>query len=56
MTLMRLEYLPMLRAFEVSGSSLWISIVVGVIIMGLITTGNIIAIKRKIATLWRQKD
>lgn len=50
--LARAYYLPMLRAFGTNGASMLAAIVVGFIIMGAITTGNVIAIKRKIKSLW----
>ncbi len=53
MLLGRSQYLDMLQVFGTGGASLWISLATGVVIMGLITTGNVIAIKRKIASLWR---
>lgn len=52
----RTYYLPMLTAFGIGGANLFISIAVALVIMGLITTGNIIAIRKKINTLWRQKE
>lgn len=51
----RAYYLPMLATFGVNGASLFISIAVAIIIMGLITAGNVIAIRRKVSTLWHQK-
>lgn len=47
-------YLPMLEAFGVSGSSLFTSIIIAIVIMGLITAGNVTAIRRKIKHLWRE--
>ena len=47
-------YMPMLKALGTSGGTIVIALVVAVIIMALITTGNIIAIKRKINSLWIQ--
>lgn len=53
MLLGRSYYMGMLRVFGTGGSGIWVALVVGTVIMGLITLGNIIAIKRKIASLWR---
>lgn len=47
-------YMPMLKALGTNGGTIVIALVVAVIIMTLITTGNIIAIKRKINSLWIQ--
>ena len=47
-------YMPMLKALGTNGGTIIIALVVAVIIMALITTGNIIAIKRKINSLWIQ--
>lgn len=47
-------YMPMLKALGTNGGTIVIALVVAVIIMALITTGNIIAIKRKINSLWIQ--
>ncbi|MEF9924653.1 MAG: ABC transporter permease [Muribaculaceae bacterium] len=55
MLLLRTQYLPMLQAFGTESAGLVISFIAGIAIMSLITIGNIIAIKRKISTLWRQK-
>ena len=52
MLLGRLAYMDMIHAFGVSGSSIVVAVLVGMIIMGAITTGNIIAIRRKVASLW----
>ena len=52
MLLGRLAYMDMIHAFGVSGSSIVVAVLVGIIIMGAITTGNIIAIRRKVASLW----
>ncbi len=54
MLLGRAHYMGMLRVFGVSGSSVLASVIVGIVIMALISTGNIIAIVRKINSLWRQ--
>lgn len=51
----RAYYMPSMRALGTNGSSLWVSIVVGIVIMAAITTGNVVAIKRKINSLWVQK-
>ena len=44
--------MDMIHAFGVSGASVWVAILVGLLIMGAITTGNIHAIRKKIASLW----
>lgn len=49
----RSYYMSMLRVFGTGGSGVAISILVGAVIMSLITLGNVLAIKRKIASLWR---
>jgi hypothetical protein len=54
MLLARAYYLPTLQALGTSGGTVIIAIVVAIIIMALITAGNIIAIKRKINALWIQ--
>ena len=54
MLLARAYYLPILKALGTSGGTIIIALVVAVIIMSLITAGNIIAIKRKINSLWIQ--
>ena len=48
----RMAYKDMIRAFGVGGSSIWVAVLVGILIMGAITLGNIHAIRRKIASLW----
>ena len=48
----RLAYMDMIRAFGVGGSGIGVAILVGLIIMGAITAGNIHAIRQKIASLW----
>lgn len=53
MLLGRSYYMDMLRVFGTGGAGIWVALIVGVVIMGLITLGNVIAIKRKIASLWR---
>jgi len=55
MLLARAYYMPMLKALGTSGGNIIIAIIVAVIIMALITAGNIYAIKRKINALWIQK-
>lgn len=54
MLLMRAYYMPMLKAMDVSGGSIWLALIVAVVIMALISLGNILAIKRKIKDLWIQ--
>jgi len=54
MLLARLWYMPMLHAFGVSGASVVLAIAVGLVIMALITAGNLLAIRRKVASLWLQ--
>jgi len=48
----RMAYMDMIHAFGVGGSSVWVAILVGLLIMGAITLGNIHAIRRKVASLW----
>lgn len=50
----RAWYLPMLHAFGLAGTSIAVAVGVGLLIMGLITAGNLLAIRRKVATLWLQ--
>lgn len=45
-------YLPTLKALGTNGGTIVIALAVAVIIMALITVGNIVAIKRKINALW----
>lgn len=45
-------YLPTLKALGTNGGTIVIAFAVAVIIMALITAGNIVAIKRKINALW----
>ena len=52
MLLGRFAYMDMIHAFGVSGAGIGIAILVGLIIMGAITTGNVIAIRRKVNSLW----
>lgn len=56
MIVARSVYIDMLHAFGVAGSSLLAAIAVATAIMGCITAGNVVAIRRKIGQLWRQKD
>ena len=49
----RCYYLDMLRVFGTDGASVGMALAVGMAIMGLITAGNVIAIRRKISSLWR---
>ncbi len=50
--MVRAYYLPMLDVFDMPHSTVWCAVAVGALIMGLITIGNIIAIRRKVAALW----
>ncbi len=52
----RAYYMPLLEAFGSVGGSLWLAIAVAFTIMALITAGNVTAIRRRISTLWRQKE
>ena len=54
MLMARLWYMPMLHAFGVAGASVLPAILVGLLIMALITAGNLLAIRRKVAALWLQ--
>ena len=56
MLLFRAYYMPMLRAMDVKGGSIFLSLIVAVIIMALISLGNILAIKRKVNELWIQSS
>ena len=56
MAVARAYYLPMLEAIGTGGGSLLTAIAVAIAVMGLITAGNVAAIRRRIATLWRQTD
>lgn len=49
---MRALYLPYLEAFSLSGESVLPAIALGLVIIGLITIGNVVAIKRRVASLW----
>ncbi|MBO4870442.1 MAG: ABC transporter permease [Muribaculaceae bacterium] len=48
----RSYYLPMLEAFDLPRVSVVVAVLTGVVIMTLITLGNVIAIRRKVASLW----
>ncbi len=48
----RMYYLPLLRAMGVDGATLWPSIGIGVLLMLAITIGNVLAIRRKVRSLW----
>jgi hypothetical protein len=48
----RMAYMDMIHAFGISGSGVWVAILVGLLIMGAITAGNIRAIRQKVASLW----
>ena len=52
MMLGRVAYMDMIHAFGISGSSVWVAILVGIVIMGAITAGNIHAIRQKVNSLW----
>ena len=52
MLISRMAYMDMIRAFGVGGSGIGVAILVGLLIMGAITAGNIHAIRQKIASLW----
>ena len=52
MLVARLCYLPDLKALGATGGTVTVAIVVAIVIMSLITAGNILAIRRKIAALW----
>ena len=56
MLVFRSYYLPALKAMDVRGASIIIALIVAFIIMSLITLGNVIAIKRKINSLWIQSS
>lgn len=56
MLLIRAKYLPYLKAMDINGASIVLSVIVAFIIMSLITLGNVLAIKRKIKALWIQKS
>lgn len=52
MLLARAYYLPMLQAMGTAGGNIVIAVIVAVIIMSVISIGNVLAIKRKINSLW----
>lgn len=52
----RTAYQPMLEALGATGGSMLASIAVAVLVMGLITLGNIIAISHRISPLWHQES
>lgn len=45
-------YMPYLQAFALDGASLLVASLTGLAIIALITAGNIIAIRRRVAALW----
>lgn len=52
MLIARAYYLPMLQAMGTSGGTIVIALIVAVVIMVLISLGNILAINRKVKALW----
>ena len=52
MLLGRTTYMGMIHAFGVSGAGIGVAVLVGILIMGAITAGNIHAIRRKVNALW----
>lgn len=56
MIIARSCYMPMVETLGEGGGSLLAAISVAIAVMGLITAGNVIAIRRRINTLWRQVD
>lgn len=54
MLLARMYYMETLRDFGTNGGTIVAAIVVAVVIMGCITMGNVLAIKRKVRSLWIQ--
>lgn len=56
MWVFRIHYFPLLEAFGIKASSVVCSLSTGFVIMAIITIGNVIAIRRKIGSLWRQCD
>lgn len=52
LAIVRSMYLPYLKSFALDGASLLPAALSGLLIIGLITAGNIVAIRRKIASLW----
>ncbi len=51
--IVRSQYLPMLDVFGVEGAGIWWSTLGAIMIIGAITIANIIAIKKKMCSLWR---
>ncbi len=45
-------YMTQLQMFSLTGEPVWLSTLVGLVVIGLISLGNIIAIRRKVASLW----
>lgn len=45
-------YMTQLQVFSLSGEPIWLSALAGLVVIGLITLGNVIAIRRKVASLW----
>ena len=52
LAIVRSMYLPYLKSFALDGAPLLPAALSGLLIIGLITAGNIVAIRRKIASLW----
>jgi len=52
LVVLRSCYLPYLEAFAEVGAPLWQAALVGLALIGLITAGNIIAIRRRVSDLW----
>lgn len=50
----RAYYMLTLRALGTQGGSVWPALAVAVVIIACITAGNVVAIKRKVASLWIQ--
>lgn len=48
----RMHYMPMLAAFDLTGSNVCISIITAAVLMSIITIGNVVAIYKKINSLW----
>jgi len=48
----RAAYMGMISSFGVNGTGVAVAVLVGIIIMAAITLGNVIAIRRKVASLW----
>ena len=53
MLVARAAYMPMLTAMGITGASVSASVAAAALIMTIITAGNILAIHRRIASLWR---